>query len=160
MVDLAPELVARDGAVAGEGVGAAGRGGEGADAGEHEDAENQKEQAESTGGGAGDGLEEQADGLGVGDLEEHGDVGEDEEDGDEVDDAGDAGGGDGEDDGAGDFAFGVLDFFAHGGDHAVAGEGVCGCFTTLASCFLIVSVPIVIYLEAGRRRKTTRRAIH
>jgi amino acid transporter len=31
-----------------------------------------------------------------------------------------AGGGDGEDDGFGDFALGVLHFFAHGGDHAVA----------------------------------------
>ena len=33
---------------------------------------------------------------------------------------------DGEDDGAGDLARGVLHLLAHGGDHAVAGQGVGG----------------------------------
>jgi hypothetical protein len=128
-VDAGPELVAGDGTVAGEGPRAARGRRERTDAGEHEDAEDEEEQAEATRRGARDGLEEEADGLRVGDLEQHLDVREDEEDGDEVDDARDAGCEDGEDDGAGDFALGVLNFLAEGGDHAVAGQGVCRCIT-------------------------------
>lgn len=126
-VDASPELVAGDGAVSGESPRATRGSCESADTREHEDAENEEEQAEATRRGARDRLEEEADGLRVGDLEQHLDIREDEEDGDEVDDACNAGCEDGEDDGAGDLAFGVLHFFAEGGDHAVAGQGVCRC---------------------------------
>lgn len=131
LADAAPELVAGNRAVAGERVGAARGGGQGADAGKHEDAEDEEEQAEAAGRGAGGVLEDDADGLAAGLFvglgEERGHFGDDEEQRDEVEEAGDAGGGDGEDNGLGDLSLGVLDLFAHGGDHAVASEDVGGC---------------------------------
>ena len=57
VVDAAPEFVPRDGAVAGKGVGAPGGCRQGADAGKHEDAQDEKQEAEAAGGGAGYGLE-------------------------------------------------------------------------------------------------------
>lgn len=69
----------------------------------------EEEEAEATGGGAGDGFEEEADGLSVCNAEERGDFWKDKEDGDEVEDSGDAGCGDGEDHGSGDFEVWLLD---------------------------------------------------
>ncbi len=129
-IDAAPELVAGNGAVTRKGVGAARGGGQGADASKHEDAEDEEEQAEAATCGARGVLEDDADGLTtgviVGFLQQGTNFGDDEEQGDEVEEAGYAGRGDGEDNGFRDLALGVLYFFAHGCDHAVAGEDVCG----------------------------------
>lgn len=131
VVDAAPQLVAWDGAVAGKGIGAAGSGRKRTNAGKHEDAEDEEEQAKAAARGARGVLEDDANGLAagvvVGLLQQGADLGNDKEQRDEVEEAGEAGGGDGEDNGLGDLALGVLDLFAHGGDHAVAGEDVGGC---------------------------------
>lgn len=127
VVDATPELVAGDGSVTGKGVGATRSGREGSDAGEHEDAQNEEQETEASGGRSGDDLEQSTDGLRIGHLEQHGHVGQDEKDRDQVDDTGDASGKNGQDNGLGDFAFGVLDFFAHGSYHSVTSEGVSGC---------------------------------
>lgn len=126
-VDLAPKLVSRDSSISGESVGAARRGGESTNACKHEDTEDQEEETKATGSGTSDNLEQSTNGLRVGDGEKHLDIGKDEENGDEVNDSGNTGSSDGEDDGLGDFTFGVLDFFTHGSNHAVASENICTC---------------------------------
>lgn len=126
LVDAAPQARAGNGAVTGEGVGAPAGGGEGTNAGEQPDAEDEEQEAEATAGATGCGLEDEADGLAVGDGEQLLDVGQDEEHGNEVQQASDAGGDDREHDGLGDLALGALDLLAHGGHHAVAGQHVGG----------------------------------
>lgn len=124
-VDPGPDSGTRDGPVAGEGVGATRGGRQGSRPREEENAQDQKQQTEPAGGGTGDGLEQQADGLTVGDVQEDRNVGEHEEDGDQVDDPGDAGGRDRQDHGLGDLPLGPLHLLAHGRHHAVTREGVC-----------------------------------
>lgn len=124
LTHAAPQARAGDRAVACKGVRAPAAGGQGADAGEEPDAQDQEEQAEAAGRGAGGGLEDDADGLAVGHVEEGLHVGQDKEDGDEVDQPGQAGRDHGEHDGLGDLALGVLHFLAHGRDHAIAREHV------------------------------------
>lgn len=159
VVDLTPELVSGNGTVSGESIGAARRSGEGTNACEHKNAKNEEEETEATSRRTSNNLEQGTDRLGVGDREEHLDIGKDEENGDEVNNSRDTGGSDGEDDGLGDLTFGVLDLFTHGSDHAVASQDIGTYWLGMVSDRLIRKAWHT-YLAAVPRRTTSLKASH
>lgn len=159
VVDLTPELVSGNGTVSGESIGAARRSGEGTNACEHKNAKNEEEETEATSRRTSNNLEQGTDRLGVGDGEEHLDIGKDEENGDEVNNSRDTGGSDGEDDGLGDLTFGVLDLFTHGSDHAVASQDIGTYWLGMVSDRLIGKAWHT-YLAAVPRRTTSLKASH